>query len=83
MRSFVDRLRAAERDGILFVSLGHGFPWGDVADVGAKVIAIADRDRDRDRATRCATEATLTVSQSPRTSPLRPRGGTGSARRSQ
>ena len=24
-------------DGILSVSFGHGFPWGDVADVGAKM----------------------------------------------
>ncbi|MCB8835379.1 M81 family metallopeptidase, partial [Escherichia coli] len=22
----------------------HGFPWGDVADVGAKMLVVADRD---------------------------------------
>jgi microcystin degradation protein MlrC len=31
------------------VSLGHGYPWGDVADVGAKVLVIADGDRERAR----------------------------------
>ena len=37
MKSFVARMQALEgRDGILSVSFGHGFPWGDVADVGAK-----------------------------------------------
>ncbi len=45
MRSFVDRMTALEgRDGILSVSLGHGFPWGDVADVGAKILVIGDGD---------------------------------------
>ena len=45
MRSFVRRMAALEgRDGILSVSFGHGFPWGDVADVGAKVVVVADAD---------------------------------------
>jgi microcystin degradation protein MlrC len=45
MRGFVDRMSALEgRDGILSVSFGHGFPWGDVADVGAKLLVIADGD---------------------------------------
>jgi microcystin degradation protein MlrC len=35
------------RDGIISVSLGHGFPWGDVSDVGAKVVVIADGDQDK------------------------------------
>ncbi|HTI00057.1 MAG TPA: M81 family metallopeptidase [Acidisoma sp.] len=48
LRDFVDRMIGHEgRDGILSLSLGHGFPWADVADVGAKVIAIADGDQDR------------------------------------
>lgn len=43
LRGFVDRMLALEgRDGIISVSLGHGFPWGDVADVGAKILVIAD-----------------------------------------
>jgi len=46
LRGFVDRMKALEgRDGILSVSLGHGFPWGDVPDVGAKVVVIADGDQ--------------------------------------
>ena len=46
MRSFVDRMSALEgRDGILSISFGHGFPWADVADVGARMLVVADRDR--------------------------------------
>ena len=46
LRGFVDRMAALEgRDGILSVSLGHGFPWGDVADVGARMLVVADGDR--------------------------------------
>ena len=44
-RAFVDRMAALEgKDGILSVSFGHGFPWGDVEDVGAKILVIADGD---------------------------------------
>lgn len=46
MRSFVDQLRAAEREpGIISVSLGHGYPWADVPDVGSKMLVVADGDR--------------------------------------
>ena len=46
VRSFVRRMQSFEgRDGILSVSLGHGFPWGDVPDCGARIWVIADRDR--------------------------------------
>ncbi len=45
MRAFVNRMSALEgRAGILSVSLGHGFPWADVADVGAKIVVVADGD---------------------------------------
>ena len=45
VRDFVDRMAALEgRDGILSVSFGHGFPWSDVADVGAKFVVVADGD---------------------------------------
>ncbi len=48
MRGFVDEMIAQEgRDGILSVSLGHGFPWGDVAEVGARMLVIADGDTDK------------------------------------
>jgi microcystin degradation protein MlrC len=43
MRGFVDRMTALEcRDGVLSVSLAHGFPWADVADVGTKTLVITD-----------------------------------------
>jgi len=32
------------KDGVLSVSLAHGFPWGDVPDASAKVVVIADGD---------------------------------------
>jgi microcystin degradation protein MlrC len=45
VRGFVDRLKAAEgRDGVLAVSFGHGFPWGDVEDVGARILVVTDGD---------------------------------------
>ena len=47
MAGFVAAMRAAEaKPGILSVSLGHGFPWADVADVGTKLWVIADCDAD-------------------------------------
>ena len=51
MKSFVARMAALEgRDGILSVSFGHGFPWGDVADVGARTVVVADGDEAKARA---------------------------------
>ncbi len=45
LRGFVDHMIAHEgRDGILSLSLAHGFPWGDVADVGVRMLAVADGD---------------------------------------
>ena len=45
LRHFVDRMKAYEgRNGILSVSLIHGFPWADVHDVGTKVLVVADGD---------------------------------------
>lgn len=42
-RGFIDRLQALEgRDGVLSISLTHGFPWGDVADMGTKVFVYTD-----------------------------------------
>jgi microcystin degradation protein MlrC len=43
MRGFVDAMMAAEgADGVLSLSLGHGFPWGDVPDSGARMLAVVD-----------------------------------------
>ena len=48
VRAFVDRMAAFEgKDGILSVSFGHGFPWSDVAEVGAKFVVVADGDKDK------------------------------------
>lgn len=48
MQSFVKLMQSHEgKDGILSVSLGHGFPWGDVADTGAKLWVVADRDFEK------------------------------------
>lgn len=45
-RAFVDRLKALEgRDGVLSISLAHGFTPADVVDVGNKVIVHTDGDR--------------------------------------
>lgn len=45
MISFVKRMQSFEgRDGVLSVSLGHGFPWGDVADCGARLWVTTDDD---------------------------------------
>jgi microcystin degradation protein MlrC len=43
MRGFVDRIKALEgRDGVLSISVIHGFSAADVADVGAKMLVITD-----------------------------------------
>jgi microcystin degradation protein MlrC len=45
MRGFVSQMEAAEREpGVLSVSLGHGFPWGDVPEAGAKLWVVTDDD---------------------------------------
>ena len=45
-REFVDRIAAMEgRDGILSISIGHGFHAADVPEVGSKVLVIADGDQ--------------------------------------
>ena len=47
-RSFVDRIRALEgRDGIISISISHGFPLGDVPDMGTKVLVYTDGDREK------------------------------------
>src|SRR5215471_5191560 len=46
MRGIVDKCAALEgQDGILSVSIVHGFPWADVADMGSKVVVVADGDK--------------------------------------
>ena len=46
MRGFVDRISALEgRDGVLSISLAHGFPYADVPELGARVLVITDGRR--------------------------------------
>lgn len=43
---FVQRMQALEgRDGVLSISLTHGFPWGDVPDMGTKLLVYTDDRR--------------------------------------
>ncbi len=46
MRDFVDAMIAApeQESGLLHLTLTHGFPWGDVPEVGTRMIAIVDGD---------------------------------------
>ncbi|MEY8842694.1 M81 family metallopeptidase, partial [Cribrihabitans sp. XS_ASV171] len=45
VRSYVDRMSAMEgKDGILSVSLAHGFPWGDTPRCGTRTLVITDGD---------------------------------------
>lgn len=46
LRSFVDAMKEREgRDGVLSISLGHGFQFGDLQHVGAKVLVVTNDDR--------------------------------------
>jgi microcystin degradation protein MlrC len=50
-RGFVDRVSALEgRDGIVSVSVVHGFPWGDTPDMGTKILVYSDASTDVDGA---------------------------------
>jgi microcystin degradation protein MlrC len=43
MASFLRKVRGLEgRDGVLSISIAHGFPWGDVAQAGTRVLVVAD-----------------------------------------
>lgn len=57
LRGFVDDMMAAEaaardtraaggRDTLLSLSLAHCFPWGDVPDMGCRMMAVTDDDPD-------------------------------------
>ncbi len=46
MRGLVDRIMAMEgKGGILSVSIAHCFPYGDVPEIGTRVLVIADGDK--------------------------------------
>lgn len=47
MKSFVAEMIARERDaGVISISFAHSFPWGDIADTGARIIVITDGDAE-------------------------------------
>lgn len=49
MQSFVQQMKDLEgQDGILSVSFGHGFPYGDVVDSGARIWVVSDANSDPD-----------------------------------
>ena len=46
MRSFVDRIKAMQgKDGILSVSVIHGFMAADVPEMGTRIIVVTDNDK--------------------------------------
>ncbi len=51
MKSFVAKMAGLEgKDGVLSVSFGHGFPWGDVPEVGAKMLVVTDSNQTQAQA---------------------------------
>lgn len=51
MRSFVDGMSAREgKDGILSLSIAHGFPWGDHPRTGTRALAICDNNAEQAQA---------------------------------
>jgi len=45
-RAFVDRIQSMEgKDGILSISVSHGFAWGDVPEMGTRVLVYTDGDQ--------------------------------------
>ena len=47
-RSFVDRLQSLEgHDGVLSISVTHGFAWGDVPDMGTKLLVYTNADQPK------------------------------------
>jgi len=47
MQSFVAHMKSLEgNNGVLSVSLAHCFPWGDVAELGARLLVVTDNQPD-------------------------------------
>ena len=48
MRAFVDRMKAmGGSSGILSISIGHCFPYGDVPELGGRILVMTDGDKAR------------------------------------
>jgi microcystin degradation protein MlrC len=43
-------IEAESKDGVLSLSLAHGFAWGDVADVGMRMLAVVDGEQAKAQA---------------------------------
>ncbi|MGE0698510.1 MAG: M81 family metallopeptidase [Hyphomicrobiaceae bacterium] len=51
MRAFVDRIKGMEgKDGVLSISIAHCFPYGDVAELGTRVLVVTDGDKPKGEA---------------------------------
>ena len=63
MRGLVDKISAMEgKDGILSISIAHGFPYGDVPELGTRVLVITDdRKAVGDRVAREIGEALIAM----------------------
>lgn len=48
MRDFVDRIKAMEgKEGVLSISIGHGFSYADVPELGTRVPVVMDKEKKR------------------------------------
>jgi microcystin degradation protein MlrC len=48
MRSYVAQLKEHEREpGVLSISVAHGFPWGDVPEMGTRLLVVTDGSPQR------------------------------------
>ncbi|TIX38689.1 MAG: M81 family metallopeptidase, partial [Mesorhizobium sp.] len=48
MRSFVDRIKALHgKDGVLSVSVIHGFMAADVPEMGTRILVVTDNDKEK------------------------------------
>src|SRR6476661_335988 len=48
MRGFVDKLSSLEgKDGVLSLSVAHGFPWSDSREMSGRIIAVTDGDKPK------------------------------------
>jgi len=46
MRAFVDRMSAMEgKNGVLSISIGHCFPYADVAELTGRILVVTDNDK--------------------------------------
>jgi len=48
VKSFVAKMKSLEgKEGVLSISLGHGFPWGDVPDLGTRILVVTDNQPEK------------------------------------